>query len=238
MEKQSADTQRVLWAVVAISLLVVVVLAGGLYFLRPRGAPEADVTVTYADGSPFDPFEYVRDDQETPGLVDSAEPTRQVSLVVGAMEAPAASPVFPVADTQSTPPAVSPVPAAVSPAPVAAPPAPAAATPSPVPASRPAPAAVAPAPTPAPAPAPAPTPRVTAGGRYWIQVGSFSSRTRADDLYALLRDQGYAGRITSHDSDGVTMHRVRIGPYASRPEADNLLDSLRSRDMDGWIASS
>lgn len=238
MEKQSADTQRVLWAVVAISLLVVVVLAGGLYFLRPRGAPEADVTVTYADGSPFDPFEYVRDDQETPGLVDSAEPTRQVSLVVGAMEAPAASPVFPAADTQSTPPAVSPVPAAVSPAPVAAPPAPAAATPTPVPASRPAPAAVAPAPTPAPAPAPAPTPRVTAGGRYWIQVGSFASQTRADDLYALLRDQGYAGRITSHDSDGVTMHRVRIGPYATRPEADNLLDSLRSRDVDGWIASS
>lgn len=229
MEKQSADTQRVLWAVVAISLLVVVVLAGGLYFLRPRGAPEADVTVTYADGSPFDPFEYVRDDQETPGLVDSAEPTRQVSLVVGAMEAPAASPVFPAADTQST-------------APAAAPPAPAAATPSPVPesASRPAPApaAVAPAPTPAPAPAPSPTPRVTAGGRYWIQVGSFASRTRADDLYALLRDQGYAGRITSHDSDGVTMHRVRIGPYATRPEADNLLDSLRSRDVDGWIASS
>ncbi len=236
MEKQSADTQRVLWAVVAISLLVVVVLAGGLYFLRPRGAPEADVTVTYADGSPFDPFEYVREDQETPGLVDSAEPTRQVSLVVGALEAPAASPVFPAADTQSTPPTASPLPAAVSPAPVAAPPAPADAT-RPAPAA-PAPAAVAPAPTPAPAPAPAPTPRVTAGGRYWIQVGSFASRTRADDLYALLRDQGYAGRITSHDSDGVTMHRVRIGPYATRPEADNLLDSLRSRDVDGWIASS
>lgn len=236
MEKQSADTQRVLWAVVAVSLLVVVVLAGGLYFLRPRGAQEAEITVTYADGSPFDPFEYVRDDQETPGLIDSAEPTRQVSLVVGGdLDAPVASPVFSDTSGRSTPRA------AASSLPVA--PAPAAAgAPSPAPSRTPQPAAtrpaapVAAAPAPAPTPAPAPAPRVAGGHQYWIQVGSFSSRSRADDLYTSLRDQGYAGRITAHDADGVTMHRVRIGPYASRPEADRLLGTLRSRDMDGWIA--
>ncbi len=234
MEKQSADTQRVLWAVVAVSLLVVVVLAGGLYFLRPRGAQQAEVTVTYADGSPFDPFEYVRDDQETPGLLDSAESTRQVSLVVGAMEAPAASPVFPATAEPSTPPAAALL------APVAPPPAPAAGAPSSAPKSA-ATRSAAPAPVaaaPARAPAPAPAPRAATGGQYWIQVGSFASRSRADDLHKLLRDQGHAGRITAHDNGGVTMHRVRIGPYASRPEADHLLDTLRSRDMDGWIAQS
>lgn len=245
MEKQSADTQRVLWAVVAVSLLVVVVLAGGLYFLRPRGAQEAEITVTYADGSPFDPFEYVRDDQETPGLIDSTEPTRQVSLVVGDLDAPAASPAFPDTSGRLTPraapssasslPVASSLPAASSPS---AAPAPAAAAPAPSRTAQPAatrpaaPVAAAPAPTPAPAPAP----RAAGGHQYWIQVGSFSSRSRADDLYKLLSGQGYAGRITAHDAGGVTMHRVRIGPYASRPEADRLLGTLRSRDMDGWIA--
>lgn len=234
MEKQSADTQRVLWAVVAVSLLVVVVLAGGLYFLRPRGAQEAEITVTYADGSPFDPFEYVRDDQETPGLIDSAEPTRQVSLVVGGdLDAPAASPVFSDTPGRSTPRAAASSPS-VAPAPAAA------GAPSPAPSRTPQPAATRPAApvaaAPAPAPTPAPAPRAAGGHQYWIQVGSFSSRSRADDLYTSLRDQGYAGRITAHDAGGVTMHRVRIGPYASRPEADRLLGTLRSRDMDGWIA--
>lgn len=235
MEKQSADTQRVLWAVVAVSLLVVVVLAGGLYFLRPRGAQEAEITVTYADGSPFDPFEYVRDDQETPGLIDSAAPTRQVSLVVGGdLDAPAAAPVFSDTSGRLTPRA-----AASSP-PVA--PAPAAGAPAPAPARTPQPAVtrsaapVAAAPAPAPTPTPAPAPRAAGGSQYWIQVGSFSTRSRADDLYNLLRDQGYAGRITAHDAGGVTMHRVRIGPYGSRPEADRLLGKLRSSDMDGWVA--
>ena len=73
--------------------------------------------------------------------------------------------------------------------------------------------------------------------QYWIQIGSFSSRSRADELQKLARNLGYAGHITPHDADGVTMHRVRIGPYASRPEADQLLGRLRSvNDMDGWIA--
>lgn len=73
--------------------------------------------------------------------------------------------------------------------------------------------------------------------QYWIQIGSFSSRSRADELRKLAINLGHAGQITPHDTDGVTMHRVRIGPYASRPEADQLLGKLRSvNDMDGWIA--
>ena len=237
MDKQAADTQRVLWAVVAVSLLVIVVLAGGLYFLRPQGAEKTEVTVTYADQSPFDPFEYVRSDQETPGLLDAAEPVRQVTLVVGDSEPQSPSTASTEASAQQTrqtpafPAPVKPAPARVATAPAPAP----SATPERA-ATRPAtPASVVAAP--APAPAPAPTPRVAGGLQYWVQVGSFSSRSRADDLHKLLRDLGYAGRITAHDADGVTMHRVRIGPSASRPEADRLLGKLRNtNDMDGWIA--
>lgn len=216
MNRQAADTQRILWAVVAVSLLVIIVLAGGLYFLRPRGAEVTEVAVTDADGSAFDPFEYVRSDQETPGLQESTESSRQVTLVVGDVQSPAStgSPASGDAPTSQTP--AAPTPSAVTPAAI---------TPAPV--SKPA---------PSPAPAPAPAPRATGDFQYWIQVGSFSSRSRADDLYKQLGDLGYVGRITAHDADGVTMHRVRIGPYTSHPEADRLLGKLRSaNDMDGWI---
>ena len=227
MDKQAADTQRILWAVVAVSLLVIIVLAGGLYFLRPRGAEATEVAVTDADESPFDPFEYVRGDQETPGLQEATDPVRQVTLVVGDFESQASteSPTSGEAPASRTP-QTSSTPTAAIPA--------ATVTPSPASISN----APVPAPSPTlPAPAPAPAPRATGELRYWIQVGSFSSRSRADDLHKVLGELGYAGRITAHDADGVSMHRVRIGPYTSRPEADRLLGKLRSRnDMDGWIA--
>ena len=210
MDRQAADTQRILWAVVAVSLLVIIVLAGGLYFLRPRGAEATEVAMTDADESTFDPFEYVRSDQETPGLQETTESPRQVTLVVGDVQSQASG-ESPMTGRASAPQTQSPASVSQAPAP--------AATPA------------------APAPAPAPAPRATGDFQYWIQVGSFSSRSRADDLHELLADLGYAGRITAHDTDGLTMHRVRIGPIGSRPEADLMLGKLRTtNEMDGWIA--
>ena len=226
MNRQAADTQRILWAVVAVSLLVIIVLAGGLYFLRPRGAEATEVSMADADESTFDPFEYVRSDQETPGLQETTESPRQVTLVVGDVQSQASgeSPTTSRASTPQTSQTV-PTPAVVTPATVTR--SPASVSQAPVPAATPA----------TPAPAPAPAPRATGDFQYWIQVGSFSSRSRADDLHGLLADLGYAGRITTHDTDGVTMHRVRIGPIGSRPEADLVLGKLRTtNEMDGWIA--
>ena len=225
MNRQAADTQRILWAVVAVSLLVIIVLAGGLYFLRPRGAEATEVAMTDADESTFDPFEYVRSDQETPGLQETTESPRQVTLVVGDVQSQASSesPTTGRASTPQTSQTV-PTPAVVTPATVT--PSSASVSQAPVPAATPA----------TPAPAPAPAPRATGDFQYWIQVGSFSSRSRADDLHELLADLGYAGRIIAHDADGVTMHRVRIGPIGSRPEADLVLGKLRTtNEMDGWI---
>ena len=222
MERQAADTQRILWAVVAVSLLVIIVLAGGLYFLRPRGAEATEVATADSDASAFDPFEYVRSEQETPGLEETTDAPRQVTLVVGDVQAQASTEPptagdAPTSQTTTTPAVVTP--AAVKPSPASV-------SNIPVPAA-----------SPASAPAPAPAPRAASDFQYWIQVGSFSSRSRADDLRKLLGDLGYAGSITAHDADGVTMHRVRLGPIASRPEADLMLGKLRTtNDMDGWIA--
>ena len=223
MDKHAADTQRILWAVVAVSLLVIIVLAGGLYFLRPRGAEATEVAMTDADESTFDPFEYVRSDDETPGLEETTDSSRQVTLMVGDVQSQAAA-EWQAMGEDSTP-QTAPPPAVMTPAAV---------QPSPTPASK---APVQEASPASPTPTPAPAPRATGDSQYWIQVGSFSSRSRADDLQKLLTDLGYGGRITAHDADGATMHRVRIGPIASRPEADLMLGKLRtSNDMDGWIA--
>lgn len=224
MNRQAADTQRILWAVVAVSLLVIIVLAGGLYFLRPRGAEATEVAVTEPEESAFDPFDHVRSDQGPPGLQETAESPRQVTLVVGDVHSQASS-ESPMTGQASTPQTsqTAPAPAVVTPATVT----PSSVSRAPVPAATPA----------TPAPAPARAPRAIGDFQYWIQVGSFSSRSRADDLRELLADLGYAGRITAHDADGVTMHRVRIGPIGSRPEADLMLGKLRTtNDMDGWIA--
>ena len=219
MNRQAADTQRILWAVVAVSLLVIIVLAGGLYFLRPHGAEATEVAVTEPEESAFDPFDHVRSDQGPPGLQETTESPRQVTLVVGDVQSQAST-ESPMAGQASTP-QTAPAPAAVTPATVT----PSSVSQAPVPAATHA------------APAPAPAPRATCGLQYWIQVGSFSSRSRADDLRELLADLGYAGLITAHDADGVTMHRVRIGPIGSRPEANLMLGKLRTtNDMDGWIA--
>ena len=226
MNTQGVDTQRVLWGVVAVSLLVIVVLAGGLYFLRPQGPQERVITVTHADGPTFDPFEYVRNDRETPGLQETTQPVHQITLVVGEPEAPVPVPAAPpTAEGEIAPASSIPVPAVPARAPAMAPAAAAQTAPAPAPVVR-------------PRTTVAPAPR-TADGlfQYWIQVGSFSSRSRADDLQRLVDELGYAGRITTHQADGATMFRVRIGPYASRPDADRLLGKLRSaNDMDGWIA--
>ncbi len=92
---------------------------------------------------------------------------------------------------------VPPTPAAPEPAP--APQAPVAATP--------------------PAPA-APLPVATAGGRYMVNVGSFSNLDNARALADKLRAQGLPLTSESVDVNGKPAMRLRVGPYAERTAAE------------------
>ena len=58
---------------------------------------------------------------------------------------------------------------------------------------------------------------------YWIQTGSYSSHSRAEDMAAMLNDQGLSGRVTTRDVEGRTFFRVRIGPYIQKAEAEKFL---------------
>ena len=78
----------------------------------------------------------------------------------------------------------------------------------------------APAPTPAPAAEPAPLPAATAGGRYAVNVGSFSNLANARALADKLRAAGLPVTSESVDVNGKPAMRLRVGPYAERALAE------------------
>jgi cell division septation protein DedD len=100
--------------------------------------------------------------------------------------------------------------------PLASPPAPTAAV-SPAPTTD---AAPAPEPVAAPAPAPAPLPVTTAGGRYVVNVGSFSNLDNARALADRLRASGLPLSSESVDVAGKPAMRLRVGPYGDRTAAE------------------
>jgi DedD protein len=54
------------------------------------------------------------------------------------------------------------------------------------------------------------------GGKWWAQLGSFSSRDNADRLVKQLRARGYQVEQSAVRSGGKELFRVRAGPVASR----------------------
>ncbi|KFN48442.1 hypothetical protein N790_06375, partial [Arenimonas malthae CC-JY-1] len=90
----------------------------------------------------------------------------------------------------------------------------------------------APAPTPAPA---APLPASAAGGRYAVNVGSFSNLANARALADKLRAQGLPVTSESVDVNGKPAMRLRVGPYAERALAEAA--RLRAESVTGGSAA-
>jgi DedD protein len=67
---------------------------------------------------------------------------------------------------------------------------------------------------------------------YWVQAGSFSSRTNADSAKEILISKGITSIIENRELDGKTFYRVRIGPYISQNEANYWLALIQT--MDGF----
>ena len=244
---------RLWWVMGGVALLLVVVLTGGLYWLRPvDSVARADLALPRP---PQDarPFEYVA----TPGALAAPEPA--------AGETPAG-------DTAAAPSAQAPAIAAA-----AAPDRDDAGRAQQLSAAQPKPRVTLDAPTlatQAPAsPAAAPEVRAIAttsarsGGaaapvaaapasevkrsvplaklaptlplhEFWVQVGSFASRARASALEQRLSDHGIVSRVTTRSTDAEVFFRVRVGPYGSRVEAEKFLAWVQRVDgMDGSYIS-
>jgi DedD protein len=90
---------------------------------------------------------------------------------------------------------------------------------------------IAPAPAPVPvAAADAPAPAVAAqpAGKWWAQLGSFSSQENADRLARQLRAAGYSVDVSRINAGGKELYRVRAGPLQSRLDAQALQARLAS----------
>ena len=67
----------------------------------------------------------------------------------------------------------------------------------------------------------------------YLQVGAFSSRYNAEQLHQKLHNAAFERtKISTVNSAGNTVYRVRIGPLSSVDEADQLVDQLATLGID------
>jgi DedD protein len=105
------------------------------------------------------------------------------------------------------------------PAEIAQPTAPVPATPAPAVAKSEA-APAAPAPKPEPPTAADKAPGRAANGRFFVQLGVYSSQKNADDLVASLKQGGYPAFAEASEYQGKPGQRVRVGPFEDRAAAE------------------
>ena len=224
------EQRKLLWIIFSATLFLLVVVGAGIIWLYPQ--PEVQPVVAEGEaeaqgaGADFDPIEWVRSDQKTPGLEkrpESADEDENFVVVYGengeaekslptieseeAQEAQEESKdrIAETTDGTETPSAQAPV-----------------AEETEVqsqPSSR-----------PSSTRSEAET-RTVSSTEYWIQAGSYTSRTRADRIKAELDRQGLTGRIMSKDVDGTLYYRVRIGPYQAKEEAQKFLTWVKEKEQ-------
>ncbi|GHT91774.1 hypothetical protein FACS1894140_2870 [Spirochaetia bacterium] len=70
---------------------------------------------------------------------------------------------------------------------------------------------------------------------YWVQIGAFSAKVRAEGVKETLASKGITTIIDDRDVDGKILYRVRVGPYTSESEAGYWLALVK--EIDGFTES-
>ena len=249
---------RLWWVMGGVALLLVVVLTGGLYWLRPvDSVARADLALP-RPARDAQPFEFVatpgvavaaeRPAEDAPGGEPAAADTTAATDTAPASPLAVASPAAEEAATDSRQvgarqpkPRITldtQEPAATAATAAATPEVRAIATTSARTGTAAAPAVAAPA---AQAKRSAPLAKLAPKlplHEFWVQVGSFASRARANALEQRLSDHGIISRVTTRSTDTEVFFRVRVGPYGSRQEAEKFLAWVQQVDgMDGSYIS-
>ena len=204
----AALKQRLVGAAVLVALAVIFLpmLVGG-----PEPESEAVSVPLDIPAAPERDFE-TRDLPLTPSAPTSATPAADDPNRIVTVDAPSAERVD--AAPESEPSTASPAPTSTT--------TPAAPTPQPLTeaqskAAETAPAAPPTTPTPAPV---ATNPAVTPGGRYVVNLGSYSNAANAQTLITALKSAGLPAFSESIAVEGKPAQRLRLGPYAQRGEAE------------------
>ena len=69
-----------------------------------------------------------------------------------------------------------------------------------------------------------------------VQLGAFSSRSKAEELVTRLRSRGYAAFVLEYRAGGQLLHRVRVGPEQDRARAVAIADRLRKDGFQPVVA--
>jgi cell division protein FtsN len=205
--KNTVNRQKLLWVILSVTLLVILILVGGLWLFRDK----ATVPVAEAAREPrvnYDLFEIPLHNTPLPGIqeLEPAKPADEQNAIekqdfILGDNAPEESNVLPQKTVTREPRA------RIAP------------TPRPVTTKR---TSMTTAKTTGPA--------KTSGNLYWIQTGSYKSKSKADSCNAVLIENGLSGRILTKQINDDTFFRVRIGPYANKNEAAKFLSWIRKID--------
>ena len=203
------NRQVLLWAILAITLLVIVILGAGLWLLRDKTSAAGPLGSTIKPVSEDDYFNLAFQSSPLPGL-PSPSPTPEATPSPGIEEqkfnygpGPSEAPTAPAAEKQTAPAPRS--------------------SPSPAPQARQAATRQSTAPRTQPA-----VKRPAA--QYWIQTGSYKSKSKADFCNATLIENGLSGIIIPKTVHGDTYFRVRLGPYPNKAEAEKFLAWIKKID--------
>jgi DedD protein len=79
-------------------------------------------------------------------------------------------------------------------------------------------------------------PASAAQAAWAVQLGAFSSRSKADELVAKLRSRGYSAFVLEYRAGGQLLHRVRVGPEQDRARAVAIAERLRSDGFQPVVA--
>jgi DedD protein len=233
------EKKKLLLVAVSVGVFLVIVVSAAILVFSPpaaafassspvsSGTPRspdgpAETGNSFSEAGPAVPAAPVVDNPQGNGIPLNGEPG---SIADSKAESPTTISIKPlltagVPDTTAKP---APAKPAAKPAPVAAKPAAAKpATAKPVAAAAAKPAAAAPAVS---SVAPKKESR-----DFWVQVGSYSTRERADGAKHTLGDKGLSAIITNQLVNGETRYRVRVGPYTSKNEAEYWLAMIKNID--------
>lgn len=71
---------------------------------------------------------------------------------------------------------------------------------------------------------------------WFVQVGSFSRQSNADELRDRLIEAGYSAFTEASSVDGTATHRVKVGPELQRADAERVREEIASRfDLRGIV---
>ncbi len=209
------EQKKILWILLSVTLFLFVVSIVGVVWFYPGKVPVADAAdpVKAQDKAAvdFDPVEWVRQGEDFPGLIDnSSDKEEGFTIVYGETDNGTSLPDVVIDSdlnnvsektTGSAAASYSDTPVRVNSVTVTE--------------------VIRTANTPAPAP------RKVSVLEYWIQAGSYSSRSRAESSGKLLSEKGLANLITIKTVDGKDFYRVRMGPYPSKAEAEKFLSWVK-----------